>query len=182
MSKIGRKPISFSSAKIELNGNKVVITGPKTKLVHELPEHIKATLKDKSLVLLTTKDSRKARCEWGLHRALLANEIKGLEKGFEQKMKIVGLGYKAQLSGKKMVFSLGYSHKIDYVVPEGVTVEIDKTGQLLTLRAQDKNLLGNVCDDIRNFRLPEPYKGTGIMREEEVIRRKAGKTAAKAAA
>ncbi len=117
---------------------------------------------------------------WGLHRALLANKVKGVDTGFEKKVKIVGLGYKAQPSGKKLTFSLGYSHKVYYQLPEGVDVVVDKTGQNLVFKAADKFLLGNACDAVRALRFPEPYKGTGIIREGDVIIRKAGK--AKAAA
>jgi large subunit ribosomal protein L6 len=176
MSKIGRKPIPFSSVKVEVKGNKVSIVGPKVKFVHELSDGIVAKVEDGKLVLLSEKDSKAARAAWGLHRALLANKITGAEKGFELAIKIIGLGYKAQLSGKKLVFSLGYSHKIDYTLPDGVTVDIDKPGQKLVFKSHDKMLLGNVCDKIRSFRLPEPYKGTGIMLEDERIIRKAGKT------
>jgi large subunit ribosomal protein L6 len=97
-------------------------------------------------------------------------------------MKIVGLGFKGQLAGKKLTFTLGYTHKIDLDLPEGVSVEIDKTGQLLTFKSHDKFVLGNVCDKVRSFREPEPYKGTGVMRIDEVITRKAGKTKASAGA
>jgi large subunit ribosomal protein L6 len=183
MSKIGRKPIKISSTvKVEIKDKNVLINGPKLKITHELPDVIKASLKDGFLSLSPEKDSRENRILWGLHRALLANKIKGLETGFEKKIKIVGLGFKAQLAGKKLTFSLGYSHKIDYELPAGVDVEIDKTGQLMTFKASDKLLLGNVCDAIRAFRPPEPYKGTGIIIEGEVIIRKSGKTKAAAAA
>ena len=143
-----------------------------------MPEEFAATLKDNTLAISIKKDTRSVRALWGLHRALLANKIKGVEVGFEQKVKIVGLGYKAQLSGKKMVLSLGYSHKIDYVLPDGVTLNVDKTGQQLVFKSHDKWLLGKVCDDVRSFRTPEPYKGTGIMLADEIIIRKAGKTGA----
>ena len=183
MSKIGRKPIPFSSAKITIEGNKVLISGPKVKFEHELPKGLVAKIVDNTLVLSIDSGlnspvdgEKELRAQWGLHRALLANEIQGVEKGFEQKVNIVGLGYKAQLSGKKMVFSLGYSHKIDFILPGGVTVEIDKPGQKLLFKSHDKMLLGNVCDTVRSFRTPEPYKGTGIMRDDERIIRKAGKT------
>ena len=185
MSKIGRKPISFSSAKVQVNGNSVTIAGAKAKFVHELPNTLVATLKDKNLILSLAKDektSKENKMDWGLHRALLANKIKGVETGFEQVMKIVGLGFKAQLAGKKLTFTLGYTHKIDLDLPEGVTVEVDKTGQLLTFKSHDKFVLGNVCDMVRSFREPEPYKGTGVMRVDEVITRKAGKTKASASA
>lgn len=181
MSKIGRKAIEFSSANIQVNGNKITIGGSKTKIVHELPEVLVATLNEKSLTL-SLREGEKANKEnktlWGLHRALVANKIKGLEKGFEQVMKIVGLGFKAQLAGKKLTFTLGYTHKIDLDLPADVTVDVDKTGQILTFKSHDKFILGNICDRVRSFREPEPYKGTGVMRDNEVITRKAGKTKA----
>ncbi len=117
---------------------------------------------------------------WGLHRALLANEIYGAEVGFEKKIEINGLGYKASVSGSKVVFALGYSHKIDLNLPEGVTLEVDKSGQKLTFKGSNKELVGQVCSLVRSLRPPEPYKGTGVKLATETIRRKAGK--AKAAA
>jgi large subunit ribosomal protein L6 len=184
MSKIGRKPIIFSSAKVQIDGRTVTVAGAKVKFVHEVPENLVATLSDKRLVISLAKgekDTKANKMDWGLHRALLANKVKGVETGFEQEMKIVGLGFKAQLVGKKLTFTLGYTHKIDLDLPEGVTVEVDKTGQLLKFKSHDKFLLGNICDRVRSFREPEPYKGTGIMRSDEVITRKAGKTKASAA-
>lgn len=179
MSKIGRKPIPLSTAKVDIKGNEVFIEGPKAKFVHVIPEEITVTLNDKTLsVLVDDKTLKKSKALWGLHRALIANKVIGVETGFEKKIKIVGLGYKAMLSGKKMTFSLGYSHKINYQLPDGVEITIDKTGQKLTLKSPDKFLLGNVCSDIKAFRKTEPYKGTGIMFEDEVIVRKAGKAKA----
>lgn len=176
MSKIGRKPIAFTTAKVEVSGQIVTIKGPKASVQHELPKEITASVEAGKLIVKPVDAGRKLRMAWGLHRALLANKIKGAETGFEQRMKIVGLGFKAQASGQNMTFSLGYSHKTEYVLPANVAVEIDKTGQQLTFRASDKELLGSVCDTVRSFRKPEPYKGTGIMLENEVIIRKAGKT------
>ena len=115
MSKIGRKPITFSSAKIEVDGNKISIKGPKTTVDHELPPEIAVKIDDNKLVLELTANTKEARALWGLHRALLANKVNGVENGFEFGLKIEGLGYKAQLSGKKLIFSLGYSHKIEFV-------------------------------------------------------------------
>lgn len=178
MSKIGRKPILVGSAKVQVQGNVVQISGSKAKFSHEIPAGFQATLADGSLSLTTTDKRRENKVLWGLHRALLANKIKGAEAGFEQKLTIVGLGFKAQATGKKLVFTLGYTHKIDYTLPDDVTVDIDKTGQILMVKSSDKFSLGNVCDAIRSFRPPEPYKGTGIVREGEVVRRKAGKTKA----
>lgn len=180
MSKIGRKPIPFKTAKIEVKDNTIKISSGKTNFVHELPAGLTAKITDKSLCLETKEKSRQAGMLWGLHRALLANKVKGAETGFEQKVTIVGLGFKAQLAGKKMTLTLGYTHKIDYELPAEVTVDIDKTGQNLVFKSSDKLLLGSVCDVVRSFRPPEPYKGTGIIKEGEVIVRKAGKTKASA--
>jgi len=111
-----------------------------------------------------------------MHRALLANAIKGADVGFEKQLKIIGLGYKAALAGNKIVLSLGYSHKIDLPLPKEVSLKIDKTGQLLTFASHDKAMLGEICDKVRSFRTPEPYKGTGIRYTTEEVVRKAGKT------
>ena len=176
MSKIGRMPIAFSSAKITVNGSTVLIDGGKVKFEHTLPDSVKVVVEDKMVRVSVAEDTRENRMLWGLHRALLANKVHGVEKGFEQKLIIVGLGYKAVQAGSKLTFSLGYTHKIDYELPAGVTVEIDKSGQTLVLKSADKFQLGNAADAIRSFRPPEPYKGTGVMREGEKIHRKAGKT------
>jgi large subunit ribosomal protein L6 len=112
---------------------------------------------------------------WGLHRALLANKITGADKKFEKELRIVGLGFKAVAAGSKLQFTLGYSHKIDFELPKEVSIEIDKTGQILMARSADKEVLGHVCSKIRSLRLPEPYKGTGIQYATEKIRRKVGK-------
>ncbi len=180
MSKIGRKPIPFTSAKIQIQGNRITIAGSKVTFTHELPQGLSVVVADKLLSVKSERSNRLARILWGTHRALLANKIKGVESGFELKLTIVGLGFKAQLAGKKLTLNLGYTHKIDYEMPQEVTVEIDKTGQQLVFKSADKFLLGKVCDAIRSFRPPEPYKGTGIVREGEVIIRKAGKTKAAA--
>lgn len=176
MSKIGRKPISFSSAKIEIEGKKIKIEGKNGSFEHSLPEEIVANIDGNTLKLEVTENTRKNRMTWGLHRALLANKVKGVEEGFSTAITIVGLGYKATISGNKMTFSLGYTNKIEYELPEGVTVDIDRSGQKLVVKGSDKFIVGNVCDTIRSFRPPEPYKGTGIIREGDVIVRKAGKT------
>lgn len=175
MSKIGRKPIELSAAKVEIKGQELSINGPKANFTHILPSQLKASIVDGELLIELNGSGVQDRAAWGLHRALIANKVFGSQKLFEKKVKIVGLGYKAQISGKKMVFSLGYSHKIDFEVPEGVEVQSDKTGQNLVFQSSDKNLLGNVCDKVKSFRKPEPYKGTGIIVEGDVIIRKAGK-------
>lgn len=179
MSKIGRKPIELGGVKIEIKGNEVLYTGKKSSGTYVLPDKLEAELSEKTVTLKPSSLAQKYRDInriWGLHRALLANKIKGADEGFEQKLIINGLGFKAVVTGKKVVFSIGFSHKVEVDLPEGVTLEVDKTGQALTFKSHDKELVGHVCSKIRAIRPPEPYKGTGIKWASEVILRKAGKT------
>mgnify|MGYP003883971457 CR=1 FL=1 len=163
-----------------MNGNTIDVKGSNGSFVHELPASLVINLDEsaKTLTLGVTENTRQNRTLWGSHRALLANKVHGAGVGFEQVVKLVGLGYKGQVSGQKIVFSIGYSHKVEYNIPKGITIDTDKTGQRLTVKGADKFVIGNVCDGIRSIRPPEPYKGTGIMLEGEVIIRKAGKTKA----
>lgn len=180
MSKIGKRPIDTSSVDIKLDGNKVLFKGKEFSGEHVLPEYLKAKLEDNKLTLEFEegKDKRFIRQNknfWGLHRALLSNKILGSKSPFQKQVKITGLGYKAQLAGNKINFALGFSHKIDLDLPKGVTLEIDKTGQLLTFKSAQKDVLGLICDKVKSLKPTEPYKGTGIKLADEVIIRKAGK-------
>ena len=176
MSKIGRKPIDIKNVQVEVKGQEVTYKGAKNSGVYVLPDVLQAKVDGDDLSLSVVKPSRTVNMVWGLHRALLSNEISGSNAEFEKKVEINGLGYKATVSGKKVVFALGYSHKIDFELPKEVSLEVDKTGQKLTFKSVDKVLLGQVCSQVRALRPPEPYKGTGIKLAAEVIRRKAGKT------
>lgn len=180
MSKIGRTAIPLTGVTVTVNGSHISIKGAKKEVTHELPSELSATVANGALKLTLHDgvEERHGKTLWGLHRALIANEIKGLGVGFKRTLKIVGLGFKAQKQGDSLVLTLGYSHKIEYTMPKTVSVEIDKTGQLMTFASQDKLALGNVCAAVRAFRLPEPYKGTGIMFEDEQLIRKAGKAKA----
>ncbi len=175
MSKIGRKRIDIGSVAVEIKGNEIVYKGPKAAGVYALPQELTVKLTNKSLTLEPQRKSAGVNRLWGLHRALLFNTLKGAEKDFEKQLRINGLGFKAAVTGNKVQLSLGFSHKIDFELPKNVTLEVDKTGQLLTLKSPDKTLLGLVASKIRALRPPEPYKGTGIQYVNEVIRRKAGK-------
>ena len=175
MSKIGRKPIAVNNVQVEIKGQQIHYKGKKSSGIYELPPFLKADF-DGNQIRLTLEEDRGNKKFWGLHRALLANKIKGAAEAFEKKLQINGLGFKAELSGNKIKFSLGFSHKIEKILPQGVSMEVDKTGQALTLKSANKELLGQVCADIRSLRPPEPYKGTGIKLSTEVIKRKAGKT------
>lgn len=184
MSKIGRKPIDLAQVTVEVKGQEIEYKGKRDSGVYTLPDLLEAQVADKKLTLAINKANksrqglRAINRVWGLHRSILANKIKGAEQDFEKKLEINGLGFKAALSGTKVVFSLGFSHKIDFELPKGVTLEIDKTGQKLNVKSPNKELLGLICSQIRALRPPEPYKGTGIKYLDEQIVRKAGKTKA----
>lgn len=184
MSKIGRKPIDLGSVKVEVSGQNVAYTGKKDAGTFTLPSILKAQIDGNKLQLVvnqekvTKADAKDVNRVWGLNRALLANSLMGADKDFEKKLEINGLGFKAVVSGSKVVFTLGFSHKIDFELPKEVTMEVDKTGQKLTLRSSNKEKLGLVASQIRFLRPPEPYKGTGIKYANEQIARKAGKTKA----
>ena len=184
MSKIGRKPISVSNVQINIQGQEIHYKGAKNSGVYILPEELSAQLDDSHLKLVVNKESEKVRSMslreanrvWGLHRALLSNAIEGAAAEFVKQLKITGLGYKGVIAGKKITFSLGYSHKIDFEIPEGVSVEADRTGQLLTLKSPDKVLVGSVMSKLEALKPTEPYKGTGVRDASRVIVLKPGKT------
>ncbi|HEX4069376.1 MAG TPA: 50S ribosomal protein L6 [Candidatus Babeliales bacterium] len=184
MSKVGRKPIKFDGVKVEIQGHEVHYKGPKASGVYHLPSELSAQIKDSELYVvpaqnkenMTQKQVSKIYREWGLHHALLANELTGASKEFEKLLEINGLGYKAAVAGNKIILTLGYSHKIEKELPAGISVEIDKSGQKVKVKSFDKGLVGQFCSNIRKLREPEPYKGKGIKLQTEVIFRKsAGK-------
>lgn len=177
MSKIGRRPIDLDNVQLAIDGQKISYKGKLASGVFVLPQGLSAQMIDTNkLKLSCSLNPKEGNRIWGLNRALLANRIIGASQGFALKVQIVGLGFKAVLKGKTLELSLGYSHKIDYELPEGITVEIDKTGQNLIVKGSDKERVGLVCSHIRAMRPPEPYKGTGVRVDDEVILRKAGKT------
>jgi large subunit ribosomal protein L6 len=178
MSKIGRKPIALGGTAVEVKGNEISYKGKKSSGVHTLDPLLQAEVKGKELYITPATVTNDTNRVWGLHRALLNNKIQGADSGFKKQLRINGLGFKAAVTGSKMQFSLGFSHKIDFDLPQNVTVDVDKTGQLMTFDSFDKDLLGQVCSDVRALRPPEPYKGTGIQYVGETILRKAGKAKA----
>jgi large subunit ribosomal protein L6 len=177
MSKIGRKPIDIQGAEVSISGQEISYKGKGGSGAFTLPKELTASLADKKLVITSREKeiNRETKTLWGMSRAILSNEISGLNAPFEKVVQINGLGFKAALAGKKLDLTLGYSHKISCDIPDNVKVEIDKTGQILTLKSPNKELLGAICDRIKSFRPPEPYKGTGIKLSTETIARKAGK-------
>lgn len=183
MSKIGRKPIKIDGLTVDVKGQAIHYKGSTASGVYNLAPELNARVEDKSLYLTTkSRDGMSARelssvnRLWGLNRALLANELSGAAQEFEKMLEINGLGYKAALADKKIILTLGYSHKIEKDIPNGISIEIDRSGQKVKVKAVDKFLVGQFCSEIRRLREPEPYKGKGIKLQTEVILRKsAGK-------
>lgn len=179
MSKIGRQPIALHNVSVEIKGQQVHFKGPKNSGVYEIPVGLNIKLIDGQKLVIGCEDrTPENKRMWGLHRAVLANKIKGAAQDFEKQLEINGLGFKAIVSGNKVEFTLGYSHKIPFDLPKDVVIVTDKTGQKLTIKSFDRELLGKVCSKIRALRPPEPYKGTGIKYLDEQIIRKAGKARA----
>ena len=177
MSKIGRKPISTQGLTITVDGQIISYKGSKKSGTYVVPDSLTITFENDAIKLgLKNPQDLKNNNVWGLHRALLANELAGAMQEFVKEVVIVGLGYKGELKGDMIVFSLGYSHKIDFKLPKNVSVAIDKTGQNLSIRSSDKFLAGDVAQKICALRRPEPYKGTGVRLQNEVIHRKTGKS------
>lgn len=181
MSKIGRKGIPTRDVQVTVREAEVQFKGKHGAGVYTLPSEFSARIDGDMLYIdpvgmtAISDLSKKVKAAWGLHRALLAAKIAGTVEPFERQIQIVGLGYKAIAKGNQLECSLGYSHKILFTIPEGVTVTIDKTGQKLSLKSQDSALVGHVVSQLRALRPPEPYKQTGIRRVGERIRQKAGK-------
>lgn len=178
MSKIGRKPILIGDVTVTVAGSEIQYKGKKDSGVYVLPDFITAQVQDRKLTLSLSSSERTHKAAWGMHRAILANRLSGAAAEFEKKLIINGLGFKAVLSGQKITFALGFSHKIDLDLPAGIKLDLDKTGQQLLFKSSDKEVLGKFCDAVRSLRPPEPYKGTGIKYADEHIIRKAGKTKA----
>ena len=177
MSRIGRKPVSIpQGVKVNLDGALIRAEGPKGKLMQPVPAGLSAKLENNQLVLSRSGEDRKIRALHGLARALVANMVTGVKDGFERKLEIVGIGYRAQLQGRVIQLALGYSHPVIFPLPEGVTAEIDRQVSI-TMRGADKAVLGQTAAKLRALRKPDPYKGKGIRYANEVVRRKVGKKA-----
>ncbi|MGQ9693658.1 MAG: 50S ribosomal protein L6 [Thermodesulfobacteriota bacterium] len=177
MSRIGRKPIPIPKGiKVELDLPILKISGPKGSLAQKIPDGVVITLETDQIMVQQPANLKKGKAFQGLVRTLIANMIKGVSQGFERVLEINGVGYRVELQGNVLNFSLGYSHPIRFPLPEGIKAEVDKQTRL-TLRGIDKHLLGLTAAEIRSLRPPEPYGGKGIKYAEEIIHRKAGKTA-----
>ncbi len=179
MSRIGKLPIEIpQGVKVLIKESVVKVEGPKGTLSRVLTEGVTVATTDKSLVVTRVDDGIKSRSAHGLTRTLINNMVTGVTKGFETTLDITGVGYRAEAKGPVLNLSLGYSHPINFQIPQGISVEVDKMTKIV-VKGIDKELVGQTAAKIRSFRGPEPYKGKGIRYADEVILRKAGKTGKK---
>ncbi len=180
MSRIGKKAIALpKGVEVRKDGNAVMVKGPKGTLTTPLVQGIDVKVEN-NVVQFTRKDEEnRTRAFHGLVRALVANNVRGVTEGFKKELDIIGVGYRAEVKGKEVVFQLGYSHPVRFPIPKGIDIAVDgKTGHI-TITGIDKQQVGQVAAEIRGLREPDPYKGKGIKYSDEVIRRKAGKAAGK---
>lgn len=177
MSKIGKKLIEVpTDVNVVIEGKIVKAKGPKGELEFTLPREIGASLKDNQLTIVVSVDSKRTPALWGTARAVIANMILGVHKGFEKKLEIEGVGYKAQMQDQDLVLNLGFSHPVVFKVPADVKVSVEKNS--ITVSGPSIELVGQTAANIRALKKPEPYKGKGIHFAGEIIRRKAGKKVA----
>tara|TARA_Y100001968_G_scaffold331093_2_gene384716 strand:- start:1552 stop:2094 length:543 start_codon:yes stop_codon:yes gene_type:complete len=180
MSRIGKKPISVpEKVDVKVDGLSVTIKGPKGELSRTLPSGVTISKEKDSIVISPVSDKRKSRETHGLSRSLVANMVEGVTNGYTRKLEIVGVGSRAQVKGRNLIVSAGYSHPVEVIPPEGITFKVENNTNV-TVSGLDKELVGNEAAKIRAIRPPEPYKGKGIRFEGEHIIRKAGKSGKKA--
>jgi large subunit ribosomal protein L6 len=161
---------------VTVNGSEITVKGPKGTLKMTAVPEIKVELKDKEIHFSLKKDDLKSRALWGLTRTLVNNMVEGVVKGFEKRLEINGVGFKAAVEGKKLVLSVGLSHTVNIPAPEGIEFKVEKN--IIIVSGADKGVVGQVAAEIRRVKKPEPYKGKGIKYVDEVIKRKLGKKAA----
>lgn len=178
MSRTGRIPINIpQGVKVSVDGNTVLVQGPKGRLQREIPPGTKLVLNDEKLTVEGTTEDRDTAMQ-GLARTLVANMVDGVARGFHKTLELTGVGYRAALQGRKLVLTLGYSHPVEYEPPANIEIEVPAVTRII-IRGADKEEVGRVAAKIRSFRKPEPYKGKGVRYEGEKIRLKAGKAGLK---
>lgn len=178
MSRIGRMPVALpKGVKVSSDSAKVEVSGPKGQLVHTLPQGISVTQEGEKVVVHRGDDQRSSKALQGLTRSLLANMVAGVAQGFEKRLEIIGIGYRADLQDKALKISLGFSHPVLFRIPEGIKVEVEKQ-TLITIKGIDKQKVGVLAAKLRSIKSPEPYKGKGIRYVGERVRKKVGKAKA----
>ena len=179
MSRVGRMPIDIQAGvNVNLDGHVITVKGPKGELTRTLHPDMKITVADNVITVERPSDEKEHRALHGLTRALVANMVTGVTTGFKKELEIVGVGYRAQMKGKKLALTLGFSHPLELDAPEGVTVECP-TATTIVVSGANNETVGEFAAKIRGYRLPEPYKGKGIRYAGEHVRRKAGKAGSK---
>lgn len=176
MSRIGKRPITIpAKVQVTIDGTKVVVKGPKGELSRDLPANVIVSQEGEILQVTRKDDSRVSRQMHGLSRTLVANMVEGVSQGFQRRLEIQGVGYRAQVQGRNLVLNMGFSHQVQIAPPEGVQFAVENNTNVI-VSGYDKEIVGNTAAKIRGVRPPEPYKGKGIRYAGEVVRRKAGKT------
>jgi large subunit ribosomal protein L6 len=179
MSRIGRLPVTIpNGVKVEMDGGVFTAQGPKGRHSERIHPDVQVEIDAKEVRVSRPSEAKKHKSLHGLSRTLIANSVKGVAEGFTKKLEIRGVGYKAEVKGKTLVMTLGYSHTIEFPVPEGIEIQCE-TPTAIAVRGVSRQRVGQVAANIRGFRPPEPYKGKGVRYEGETVRQKAGKTAGK---
>jgi len=180
VSRIGRMPVAIpKGVEVRSDGQFVRVKGPKGDLASRIPPGLTVAVESSEVKIARSNDEPQQRAYHGLLRSLIANSVAGVTKGFTKDLEIVGVGYKAELKGKTIVFSLGYSHPIQFPIPEGISIALDAKAGKLTVTGADRQKVGQTAAEIRKLRVPDPYKAKGIKYADEVIRRKVGKAGGK---
>ena len=178
MSRIGKKPIVIpAGVKVACTGQLVKVEGPKGKLEHVCPPEVSVEIADGEVLVKRASDNRIERSMHGLTRTLVANMVEGVSQGFSRELEVVGVGFRAEKSGKTLILTVGLSHQVDFDEPQGITINVEK--QIIKVEGIDKHLVGQTAANIRKIRKPDVYKGKGIRYLGEHVRRKAGKAGAK---
>ena len=176
MSRVGRKPVEIpAGVTVTLNGHTVTVKGPKGELTRTFHSDIEIKVEDNNVVVNRPSDEKLHRSQHGTTRAIIANMVEGVSKGFERNLELIGVGYRAQKQGKKLVLNVGYSHPVEIEPEEGIEIEVPANTKI-SIKGTDKERVGALAANIRDVRPPEPYKGKGIRYEGEHVRRKEGKT------
>ena len=180
MSRVGKNPVQIpSGVEVKFDGKVILVKGKNGELSFEIPQNIELDISEKEITLTRKNEEKETRALHGTARSVINNLVIGVSKGFEKRMEINGVGYRASANGKKITLNLGFSHPVEMTAPDGVKVEWDNDKKNIVVSGADKQKVGQFAAEIREWRKPEPYKGKGIKYVGEYVRRKAGKTAAK---
>lgn len=180
MSRIGKKEIPLpKGVEVSQNDQAILVKGPKGSLTTAVIPGITMSVEDNVVKFQRRDDEGKTRAFHGLMRALVANNVKGVSEGFKRELDIIGVGYRAEVKGREVVFALGYSHPVRFAIPDGIEITVEPKSGHITITGIDRQKVGQTAAEIRSLREPDPYKGKGIKYSDEVIRRKAGKAAGK---